>query len=89
MIFDAGLRASCAALSLDMDDARAYAAVPDAQAQGYWSSMIASLGAGAKDCVAGVDQHNSRLIKKATDEIAAGSASFRKLFDRLTALAPR
>jgi len=50
---DAGLRASCSAVGVHVADGKAYPAIPDGQAQGYWSSMLASLDAAAKDCVAG------------------------------------
>jgi hypothetical protein len=86
---DAGLRSSCSAISNHVIDGKAYPAIPDGQAQGYWSSTLTSLDAGSKHCMAGVDQHNDRLIKQATGEFGAAGTSFHKLYDRLLALAPR
>ncbi|WP_405009154.1 hypothetical protein [Kitasatospora sp. NBC_01539] len=44
------LSSSCARLAHDVEDAEAYAPVPDSRTQGYWKAALGQLGQGASDC---------------------------------------
>ncbi len=86
---DARLRARCASLQQDVQAAQAYKPIPDTEAQQAWTATLDAFDRGGADCVAGVDQHDADLIGKATDEFERGGVNFHKVFDRLTALAPK
>lgn len=67
-----GLRNVCADMQTDTASAEAYDQVPDAQLEDDWSKAVTQYANAAADCIAGVDESDSTLVQRSTDELSAG-----------------
>jgi hypothetical protein len=78
-----GMKAGCSTLVVDVDKAQHYAALPDAEAQRYWSAALDRYAKGAATCVKGASNVDGDLLKQANDEIMQGGAELTKATARV------
>ena len=73
------VRADCAKLQSDVQQASGYPAMPVGSLEAQWSSIVANLGRGAPVCISGIDQQNSTMLNQAQLYFIAASQDYVKL----------
>jgi hypothetical protein len=81
------LRAACGVTRRDVRAARAYPAVPDAQAQQAWRSALAGAERGARDCLTGASRKDADLVRAGADRLTAAGSRLNQVTVRLATLA--
>jgi hypothetical protein len=76
----------CASVHSEAQGLRSYGAVPDTEAQGYWSALLSDELQASSDCLTGLRANDSALIKRADSEFALGDSEFTKFKVRMEQL---
>jgi hypothetical protein len=69
----AAVRQGCEALASSVSAAQFYRPVPQAQAQAQWAAALTAFKAAAVDCLDGIDENDTVLLKRAASEIDQGT----------------
>lgn len=77
----------CVQLSLDTDQARRYGPIPDKAAQLTWSAALTDYHNAAADCIVGTGTQSVTYLRKAINEMQAGTAMIVKTTARMYELA--